>query len=95
MKIIKNNWTAPLETTCAECKSVFSIESDDVRRSEDKDLLGFRRIRRYVICPVCRATLDFEFPSDDTDVIDETLKEIERLAERDDSKKSEVQKNET
>ena len=76
MKIIKNNWTAPLETTCAECKSVFSIESDDVRRSVDQDLLGFRRIRRFVICPVCRATLDFKFPSDDTDVIDETLKEI-------------------
>lgn len=67
MKIIKNNWTVPLETSCAECKSVISIESDDVRRSEDNDFLGYTRIRRYVICPVCKATLDFKFPSDDAD----------------------------
>lgn len=65
MKIIKSNWTVPFETSCAECKSVISIESDDVKRSEDRDLLGFTRIRRYVICPVCKATLDFKFPSDD------------------------------
>lgn len=67
MKIIKNNWTVPLETSCAECKSVISIESDDVRRSEENDFLGYMRIRRYVICPVCKATLDFKFPSDDAD----------------------------
>ena len=65
MKIIKNNWTAPLETTCAECRSIISIESDDIRRSEDHDLMGYTRIRRFVICPVCKATLDFKFPSDD------------------------------
>lgn len=66
MKIIKNNWTVPLETSCAECKSVISIEPDDVRRSEDNDFLGYTRIRRYVICPVCKATLDFKFPSDES-----------------------------
>ena len=33
MKIIKNNWVAPLQSTCAECKSVIEIDSDDVRRA--------------------------------------------------------------
>ena len=95
MEIIKNNWTVPLETSCPECKSVISITADDVKRTEDRDyILGRLLIRRYVICPVCKATLDFKFPSDDKDVIDETLKTIEQLAERDDSKKSEV-RNET
>ena len=66
MKIIKNNWTVPLETSCPECKSVISIESGDIRRSEDKNLLGYTIIKRYVICPVCKATLDFKFPSDES-----------------------------
>ena len=68
MKIIKNNWVAPLQSTCAECKSVIEIDSDDVRRSEEHDILGYTRIRRYVVCPVCKATLNFNFPfpSDDS-----------------------------
>ena len=91
MKIIKNNWDAPLQSSCAECKSVIEIDSDDVRRSEDRDFLGHMVIRRYVICPVCKATLDFKFPIADVDEYDETLMKIAKLAERDDSNKSEVQ----
>ena len=72
MKIIKNKWNVPLEVSCAECKSVISIESDDVRRTEEYNILGYMKIRRYVICPVCKATLDFNFSSDDSEVRDET-----------------------
>ena len=91
IKIIENNMKEPISITCGECKSIFSFEYTDIQRKEESDLLfpiGITKIRRFIICPVCKATLNFHVPQhlDGTGcaqmIIDEKLPESEVQHER-------------
>lgn len=82
IKIIENNMKEPISITCGECKSTFSFEYTDIQRMEESNLLfpmGITNIRRFIVCPVCKATLNFKVPQhlDGTDcgqmIIDDKL----------------------
>lgn len=86
IKIIENNMKEPITITCGECKSTFSFEYTDIQRKEGSNLLfpmGITNIRRFIVCPVCKATLDFKAPQhlDGTDcgqmIIDDKFPESE------------------
>ena len=65
IKIIKNNMKEPISITCGECRSTFSFEYTDIQRKEESNLLfpiGITNIKRFIVCPVCKATLDFKTP---------------------------------
>lgn len=65
IKIIENKMKEPILITCGECKSTLSFESTDIQRMEESNLLfpvGATNIRRYIVCPVCKATINFHVP---------------------------------
>lgn len=65
IKIIENNMKEPILITCGECKSTFSFEYTDIQRKEESNLfipVGISNIRRFIVCPVCKATLNFHVP---------------------------------
>ena len=65
IKIIECNLQGPIMMECNECKSKFSFEFTDIQRREENNLflpIGCGTIRRYVVCPVCKATIDFKVP---------------------------------
>lgn len=65
IKIIENKMKEPTLITCGECKSTFSFEYTDIQRKEESNLLfpmGITKIIRFVVCPVCKATLIFKAP---------------------------------
>ncbi len=62
IKIIENNMKEPITITCGECKSTFSFEYTDIQRKEESNLWGITNIRRFIVCPVCKATLNFKAP---------------------------------
>lgn len=65
IKIIENNMKEPISITCGECKSTFSFEYTDIQRREESNLLfpmEITNIRRFIVCPVCKATLIFKAP---------------------------------
>ena len=59
-KIIKNTLSEPTEITCPACLSVLSYTYQDIERVEEATLLpiGFRSIRRIIVCPVCKRDID-------------------------------------
>lgn len=68
IKIIECNLQGPILMECNECKSKFSFEFTDIQRREEDSLfipLGHETIRRYVVCPVCKATINFKVPLED------------------------------
>ena len=77
IKIIECNLQGPIMMVCNECKSKFSFEFTDIQRREEASLIGFTTIKRYVVCPVCKATIDFKVPLEkitfDLQVTDEVL----------------------
>ena len=65
IKIIENNMKEPITITCGECKSTFSFEYTDIQRKAESDYLipiGITKIIRFIVCPVCKATLNFKAP---------------------------------
>ena len=65
IKIIENNMKEPISITCGECKSIISFDYTDIQRREESDFLfptGITKIRRFIVCPVCKATLNFKTP---------------------------------
>lgn len=65
IKIIENKINEPILITCGECKSLFSFEYSDIQRKEESNPffpLGVTNIRRFIVCPVCKATLNFHVP---------------------------------
>lgn len=65
IKIIENKMKEPISITCGECKSTFSFEYTDIQRKEESNPffpVGVTNIRRFIVCPVCKATLNFHVP---------------------------------
>lgn len=65
IKIIENNMKEPITITCGECKSIIRFEYTDIQRKEESNLLfpiGITKTIRYIVCPVCKATLNFKAP---------------------------------
>ena len=65
IKIIENNMKEPITITCGECNSIIRFEYTDIQRREESDFLfptGITKIRRFIVCPVCKATLNFKVP---------------------------------
>ena len=60
VKIIKNTQSEPTEITCPACLSVLSYTYQDIERVEEATLhpIGFRAIKRFIICPVCKRDID-------------------------------------
>jgi len=82
IKIIECNLQGPIMMQCNECKSKFSFEFTDIKRIEENSLyLGGTIFRRYVVCPVCKATINFKVPLEnitfDLQVKDEDLPDSE------------------
>lgn len=80
IKIIECNLQGPILMECNECKSKFSFEFTDIQRREENNILlpwGCVNIRRYVVCPVCKATINFKVPLEgvtcDLQFVDEDL----------------------
>lgn len=65
IKIIENKMKEPITITCGECHSVISFEYTDIQRREESNLLfptGITKVIRFIVCPVCKATLNFKTP---------------------------------
>ena len=58
IKIIKNTMVEPIETTCPVCQSIFSFNYEDIQREETGTFLGVKTVNRYVVCPVCKSTVN-------------------------------------
>ncbi len=54
IKIIKNTLIDPIKMECEECKSVFTYNFQDIKKSEEKTILGTSYHSRYIECPVCK-----------------------------------------
>ena len=65
IKIIKNNMKEPITITCGECNSIIRFEYTDIQRREEINPLaptGITKSIRFIVCPVCKATLIFKAP---------------------------------
>lgn len=65
IRIIENKMKEPITITCGECHSIFTFEFTDIQRVEENSLcfpIGITKVRRYVICPVCKADLVYKAP---------------------------------
>lgn len=57
IRIIKNTKEEPIRCECGECKSLFEYTYEDIRRETQEPLFSICQpiVKRYVICPVCKA----------------------------------------
>ncbi len=59
--IIKNTMVEPIETTCDECKSVFSYNYQDIESEKEIGLFTLTpKYTRFVVCPVCKHRIDMD-----------------------------------
>lgn len=55
IKIIKNTMVEPIEMECANCKSIFSFNYEDIEVFESSSIFMTKIRERFVSCPVCKS----------------------------------------
>lgn len=66
IRIITNTKEEPIRCECKECKSLFEYNYEDIRRETQEPLFSICQpiVKRYVICPVCKADCIVNFKTE-------------------------------